>query len=48
MPQGSATGPWTGYAFALTTDLQGQSGAADRKGIVVAFPAGVARAYAVP
>jgi prepilin-type N-terminal cleavage/methylation domain-containing protein len=44
---GSASGPWSGYAFALTTDQYGDNLAADRKGIVVAFPAGIVRTFSV-
>jgi hypothetical protein len=44
---GSATGPWAGYAFALTTTQLDETRAADRKGIVVAFPAGIVRTFSV-
>ncbi|HET8539350.1 MAG TPA: type II secretion system protein [Anaeromyxobacter sp.] len=44
---GSASGPWAGYAFALTTDQHGETAAAERKGVVVAFPAGVVRTFAI-
>lgn len=44
---GSASGPWPGYAFALTTDQYGEYAAADSKGVVIAFPAGVVRTFAV-
>lgn len=48
VPAGGATGPWTGYAFALgpVADPSKPLGpAADRKGIVVAFPSGVTRTF---
>ena len=44
---GAASGPWPGYAFALTTDQYGQETAADRKGVVIAFPAGVVRTFSL-
>ncbi len=44
-PGGGAPNAGPGYAFALATDLVGQSGAADRKGIFITFPAGIARAF---
>jgi prepilin-type N-terminal cleavage/methylation domain-containing protein len=44
---GSASGPWPGYAFVLTTDQYGDTRAADRKGVVVAFPAGIVRTFSV-
>lgn len=48
VPSGTSTGPWPGYAFGLVTDQHGQNLAADRKGIVVAFPSGISRTYAIP
>jgi type II secretory pathway pseudopilin PulG len=36
-----------GHAFALGSDLSGQSGGADQRGILVAVPSGIVRAFGV-